>query len=53
MTFEYAGEGAKLLQAFGEKFEDMKSKQKELSLFTVLFNVKPADVPGNRTKSNQ
>lgn len=36
MTFEYAGEGAKLLQASGE---DMKTKQKELSMFAVLFNV--------------
>lgn len=32
MTSEYAGECAKLLQAFGEKFQDMKSKQQELNI---------------------
>ena len=38
---------AKFLQAFGERFQDMKSKQKELSIFATPFNVEPTDVPDN------
>ena len=51
MTSEYAGEFAKLPQAFGEKFQEMKSKQKELNKFVKSFNVEPADVP--ETTSNR
>ncbi len=32
---EYAGECAKLLQAFGERFQNMKIKQKKLKIFTT------------------
>uniref|UniRef100_UPI0035901BC1 general transcription factor II-I repeat domain-containing protein 2-like n=1 Tax=Myxine glutinosa TaxID=7769 RepID=UPI0035901BC1 len=48
VTSEYAAECAKLLQAFGERFQDMKSKQRELNIFATPFNVEPADVPDNR-----
>uniref|UniRef100_A0A8C1LT94 Uncharacterized protein n=1 Tax=Cyprinus carpio TaxID=7962 RepID=A0A8C1LT94_CYPCA len=47
MTAEYAGECAKLLQAFEERFQDMKSKQNELKIFAAPFNVEPSDVPDN------
>ncbi|XP_035862707.1 general transcription factor II-I repeat domain-containing protein 2B-like [Sander lucioperca] len=47
VTSEYAAECAKLLHAFGERFQDMKSKVKELNIFTTPFNVEPADVPDN------
>uniref|UniRef100_UPI00358F8063 general transcription factor II-I repeat domain-containing protein 2A-like n=1 Tax=Myxine glutinosa TaxID=7769 RepID=UPI00358F8063 len=47
VTSEYAAECAKLLQAFGERFQDMKSKQRELNIFATPFNVEPADVPDN------
>lgn len=47
MTSEYAGESAKLLKAFGKRFQDMKSKQRELNIFVTLFNVEPAGVPDN------
>ena len=47
IPFQYASECAKLLQAFVERFKDMKSKQKELNVFATLFNVEPADVPDN------
>uniref|UniRef100_A0A9J7YT13 SPIN-DOC-like zinc-finger domain-containing protein n=1 Tax=Cyprinus carpio carpio TaxID=630221 RepID=A0A9J7YT13_CYPCA len=47
MTDEYAGECAKLLQAFEERFQDMKSKQNELKIFAAPFNVEPSDVPDN------
>lgn len=47
MTSEYAGECAKPLQAFGERFQDVKSKQKGRKIFATLFNVEPADVPDN------
>ncbi|KAI7789328.1 putative general transcription factor II-I repeat domain-containing protein 2-like [Triplophysa rosa] len=40
-------ECAKLHQAFGERFQDMKSKQKELKIFATPFNVEPSDVPDN------
>lgn len=46
-TSGYAGKYAKLLQAFGERFQDIKSKQKELDIFPMPFNVEPADVPEN------
>ena len=32
MTFEYSDEFAKHLQAFGERFQFMRSKQKELNV---------------------
>lgn len=47
MTAEYAGECAKLLQAFSERFQDVKSKHKELQIFATPFNVEPSDVPDN------
>ncbi|KAK0132869.1 General transcription factor II-I repeat domain-containing protein 2A [Merluccius polli] len=47
VTSEYAAECAKLVHAFGERFQDMKSKVKELNIFATPFNVEPADVPDN------
>lgn len=47
MTSEYTDECAKLLKAFGERFQDRNSKQKELNLFANQFKVKLADVPDN------
>ncbi|KAK3893510.1 hypothetical protein Pcinc_000218 [Petrolisthes cinctipes] len=44
-TYEYAGECAKLIEAFSEKFRDVKSKQQELNIFATPYNVEPADVP--------
>ncbi|KAL7395576.1 hypothetical protein ABVT39_019609 [Epinephelus coioides] len=44
---EYAGECAKLIQAFDERFHDVKYIQKELDMFAMPFNVQPADVPNN------
>ncbi|KAM4043803.1 general transcription factor II-I repeat domain-containing protein 2-like [Anomaloglossus baeobatrachus] len=46
-TLEYAGECAKLIEAFDERFKDVKSKQMELNIFATPFNVEPADVPDN------
>ncbi|KAK8397584.1 hypothetical protein O3P69_004391 [Scylla paramamosain] len=46
-TDEYAGECAKLIEAFSERFKDVKSKQQELNIFATPFNVEPADVPDN------
>uniref|UniRef100_A0A5S6QHL4 Dimer_Tnp_hAT domain-containing protein n=1 Tax=Trichuris muris TaxID=70415 RepID=A0A5S6QHL4_TRIMR len=46
-THEYAGEVAKLIQAFNERFEDVNSKEMELNIFATPFNVEPADVPDN------
>lgn len=46
-TLEYAGECAKLIAAFNERFKDVKSKQMELNIFSTPFNVEPADVPDN------
>lgn len=47
MTSEYIDECEKPLKGFGERFQDMKSKQKELNTFAKLFNGEPADVPDN------
>lgn len=44
---EYAGECAKLIQAFDERFHDVKNVQKELDMFVMPFNVQPVDVPEN------
>jgi hypothetical protein len=46
-TLEYAGECAKLIEAFNERFKDVKSKQMELNIFATPFNVEPTDVPDN------
>ncbi|XP_074050066.1 general transcription factor II-I repeat domain-containing protein 2A-like isoform X2 [Macrotis lagotis] len=46
-TLEYAGECAKLGEAFHERFKDVKSKQMELNIFATPFNVEPAHVPDN------
>ncbi|XP_069840988.1 general transcription factor II-I repeat domain-containing protein 2B-like [Dendropsophus ebraccatus] len=46
-TLEYAGECAQLIEAFSERFQDVKSKQMELNIFSTPFNVEPADVPDN------
>nr|KAF6469739.1 hypothetical protein HJG59_011115 [Molossus molossus] len=45
MTLECAGECVKLIEAFNERFKDVKSKQVELNIFATLFNVEPPDVP--------
>lgn len=37
----------KLLRAIGARFQDMKRKQKDLSMFAMPFNVEPADVHDN------
>nr|KAF6500962.1 hypothetical protein HJG59_007983 [Molossus molossus] len=47
MIVEYAGECAKLTEAFNERFKDMKSKQIKLNVFATPLNVEPADVPDN------
>ena len=47
VTTEYAGECAKLIQAFDERFHDVKNIQKELDVFATPFNVQPSDVPDN------
>ncbi|KAJ8285834.1 hypothetical protein GJAV_G00031440 [Gymnothorax javanicus] len=44
---EYAGECAKLSQAFDERFLNVKNIQKELDMFATPFNVQPSDVPDN------
>ena len=44
-TIEYAGECAKLIEAFNERFKDVKSKQMELNIFATPFNVEAANVP--------
>lgn len=41
------GECAKLIEAFIERFKDVKSKQMDLNIFATPFNVEPADVPDN------
>jgi hypothetical protein len=46
-TLEYAGDCAKLFEAFNERFKDVKRKQMELNIFATPFNVEPADVPDN------
>ena len=45
VTSEYAAECAKLLHAFGERFQDIKGKTNKLNIFATPFNVEPADVP--------
>uniref|UniRef100_A0A8C4FES4 HAT C-terminal dimerisation domain-containing protein n=1 Tax=Dicentrarchus labrax TaxID=13489 RepID=A0A8C4FES4_DICLA len=45
VTTEYAGECAKLIQAFDERFHDVENIQKELDMFAMPFNVQPSDVP--------
>ncbi|XP_070409546.1 general transcription factor II-I repeat domain-containing protein 2A-like [Nothobranchius furzeri] len=47
VTSEYAIECAKLIQAFDNRFQDVKRIQKELDIFATPFNVQPFDVPGN------
>ena len=47
VTSEYADECEKLLQAFGERFQDLKTKQQDLNMFPAPFTVEPADVPAN------
>ncbi len=47
VTTEDAGECERLIQAFDERFHDVKSKQKQLNMFATLCNVEPADVPDN------
>ena len=44
---DVAGEFAKLIQAFYERFHDVKNIQKELEMFATPFNVQPTDVPDN------
>nr|KAF6462259.1 hypothetical protein HJG59_011297 [Molossus molossus] len=46
-TLEYASEYAKLMEAFNERFKDVKSNQMELNIFATPFNVEPANVPDN------
>nr|KAF6492487.1 hypothetical protein HJG59_009679 [Molossus molossus] len=46
-TLEYVVECVKLIEAFNERFKDVKSKQMELNIFATLFYVEPNDVPDN------
>jgi hypothetical protein len=46
-TLAYAGECAKIIEVFNERFKDVESKQMELNIFATPFNVEPADVPDN------
>nr|KAF6462326.1 hypothetical protein HJG59_011357 [Molossus molossus] len=46
-SLEYAGECAKLIEVFNERFKDVKSKQMELNIFAAPFNMERADVPDN------
>lgn len=39
----YAGECANLIQAFDERFHDVKNIQKELDMFATPFNMQPSD----------
>lgn len=47
VTTEYPSECAKLIQAFDERFHDVKNIQKELDLFATPLNMQPCDVPVN------
>nr|KAF6426423.1 hypothetical protein HJG59_009131 [Molossus molossus] len=47
LTLKYAGECAKLIEAFNERLKDVKSKQMKLNIFATLFNVEPANEPDN------
>ena len=38
-------EASKINQGFNERFKDVKSKQMELNIFAISFNMEPADVP--------
>ena len=44
-TIEYASVFVKLIEAFNERFKDVKSKQMELNIFATPFNVEAVDVP--------
>ncbi|KFD59086.1 hypothetical protein M513_00249, partial [Trichuris suis] len=46
-TLEYAGECTKLLEVFSERFNYVKSRQMDLNIFAIPFNVEPADLPHN------
>ena len=50
VTSEYADGCEKLLQAFGQRFHDLKTKQKDLNMFAAPFTMEPADVPDNHFK---
>ena len=43
-TIEYDSECAELIEAFNERFKDVKSKQMELNIFATPVNVEAADV---------
>jgi len=42
---QYALECSGLLESFNDRFHDIKSKQLELDIFSIPFNVKPASAP--------
>ena len=46
-TTKYVLEGAKNFETFSERFQDIKSKQMELDIFTTPFNVAAAAAPSN------
>lgn len=53
---KYAAECVKPVQAVGERFQDMKSKQTEwkwCTAFAVIFTVELADVPENALHENK
>ena len=41
MTSKYVSKFLKMLQAFGEKFQEINFKQKEVNILVKLFNVEP------------
>ena len=42
---QYALECSRLLESFNARFQDVKSKQLELDIFSIPFNVTPASAP--------
>ncbi|KAL6465184.1 hypothetical protein MHYP_G00253170 [Metynnis hypsauchen] len=44
-TKEYANECTYLLEAFAQRFQDVKAKEQDLNIFATPFNVNVADVP--------
>ena len=42
---QYALECSSLLESFNTRFQDIKSKQLELDIFSIPFNVTPASAP--------
>lgn len=52
MTSKYSGECAVFRQAFGKRFLDMETKQRQVNIFARQLNVAPADVPDKLKHEN-